>query len=212
MVYQNGCRLIFCQANPINGLNPIFLFKGETFLSFALLEVDPISVFIGWAPATCFEHHQQSWVVVGLTCLAEQLFVLKRPADQSCGVLDDGFYVLCQTNVLMLKYCCWNTQNMSEVLLCEQDNHCPLSDGVCTRASLMNYTTYCSLMMNSNIFNGIRSKILFFLIYTGLLIYGEMLFPLKSPHDLGKAHLKRSCLHDLSRWLCPITIISIFNL
>ena len=67
-------------------------------------------------------------VVVALTWCAQQPFVPKEAHRSKLFRLADSFYVLCQTNVLMLKGCCRNALNMNEALLREQDNDCPHSD------------------------------------------------------------------------------------
>lgn len=122
--------------------------------------------------------------VVGL------LFVPARPADQSRVVLDECFYVLCQTKMLMLK----NT---------EYEHFCSVNT-MMTRTQqhiALLWWTLISLMAHSQ-----RHFHLSWIIN----LWG--FFFLSKVHNLAEAHSNHVSSHDLSRWPCPITIISIFNL
>lgn len=163
------------------------------------------------------KQHQQQRLVCGSCCCSDLVcaaaFCSKEAHWSKPLRLAHSFYVLCQTNVLMLKGCCWNTLNMNEASLCEQDNDCPHSDSERMHSCICNGSRSVLLSCDKqNVLHKIKDN---FVIKPCGYYIGKCV-SYHSPHDLAEAHKKEekknAYLYDSSRWLRPITINSFFNL
>lgn len=138
----------------------------ETCTLFCTVKVYPFyfqNVSITWASAVCTHI---LWTVFACESAAEvslSQLLLVWPVVRSSFLFQRGplikadtFYFLCQTNVLMLKgcCCCWNTVNIKEASLREQDNDCPHSDNKHMHSCISNelHNEWALVMNNNNLY------------------------------------------------------------